>query len=75
MINLYQLMLWSAAGILSIVSGLLIYALVRVQQRSAGNAEPLEGYQNSIVLELIWAFIPVAILIVLLLLTHQAIPK
>jgi heme/copper-type cytochrome/quinol oxidase subunit 2 len=68
-------MLWSAAAIFSIVGGLLIYALVRVQQHSAGNAGPREGYQNSIVLEIIWAFIPVAILIALLLLTNQAIPK
>lgn len=75
MINLYQLMLWSAAAILSIVSGLLLYALIRVQQRSAGNAEPLEGYYNSTVLEIIWALIPVAILIALLLLTNQAILK
>ena len=75
MINLYQLMLWSAAAILSIVSGLLVYALMRVRQRSTGEIEPLEGYQSSIVLEIIWVFIPVAILIALLLWTNQAIPK
>jgi heme/copper-type cytochrome/quinol oxidase subunit 2 len=68
-------MLWSAAVILAIVSGLLVYALIRVRQRSAGDAEPLEGYQSSIVLEIIWAFIPVVILIALLLWTNQAIPK
>ncbi len=71
--NLHNLILWIAAAVFIIVSGLLIYSLVRFRRRSADEPEPDQSFHGSAVLETIWTVIPVGILLVILALTFQTL--
>ncbi len=69
--NLHTVILSIAVGVFLIVSGLLIYSLVRFRRKSADEPEPDQSFHGSTVLETIWTIIPVGILVVLLVLTFQ----
>ena len=69
--NLHATVLWIAAAVFVIVSGLLIYSLVRFRRKSADDPEPDQSFHSSAMLETIWTVIPVGILLVILVLTFQ----
>lgn len=71
--NLHWTVLWIAAAVFVIVSGLLIYSLVRFRRKSADDPEPDQSFHGSAVLETIWTIIPVGILLVILVLTFQTL--
>ncbi len=71
--NLHATVLWIAAAVFVIVSGLLIYSLVRFRRKSANEPEPDQSFHGSAMLETIWTVIPVGILLVILVLTFQTL--
>lgn len=71
--NLHTIVLWIATVVFVIVCGLLIYAMVRFRRKSEDDPEPDQSFHGSVVLETIWTVIPVAILLVVLVLTFQVI--
>ena len=71
--NLHTTILWIAVIVFAIVSGLLIYSLVRFRRRSADEPEPDQSFHGSAVLETIWTIIPVGILVGILVLTFQTL--
>ena len=58
-----------------VVCGLLIYSLIKAQRHSARQTEPEQSYQSSPILEIIWTFIPVGLLLLILLLTFEAVQE
>jgi cytochrome c oxidase subunit 2 len=73
--NLHNTILVIATLVFLIVSGLLIYSLVRFRRRSPDEPEPDQSFHGSAVLETIWTVIPVGILIVILVLTFQTLQE
>jgi heme/copper-type cytochrome/quinol oxidase subunit 2 len=71
--KLQTVILWIAAVILATVGGLLIYSLVRFRRTTTDDPGSDHTFQGSTVLETIWTIIPVAILLVILVLTFQTI--
>jgi len=71
--NLHWTVLWIAAVVFVIVSGLLIYSLIRFRRKSAEDPEPDQSFHGSAMLETIWTVIPVGILLVILVLTFQTL--
>ncbi len=72
MISLPWTILWLATGISVAVCGLLIYSLLKVRRNAASEAEPEQSFQSSPILEIIWTFIPVGLLLLILVLTFEA---
>jgi heme/copper-type cytochrome/quinol oxidase subunit 2 len=72
MVSLPWTILWLAAGISVVVCGLLAASLIKAQRNSARQADPDQNYQNSPILEIIWTFIPVGLLLLILVLTFEA---
>ena len=68
-INFQGLLLWVAATVLIVVSGLLIFALFRLRARTSADSVD----RSTTVLDTIWTLVPVAILILLIWLTVQAV--
>ena len=64
-----ELLLWVATTVLVLVAGLLIFALLRLRIRTSADSVD----QSNILLDTVWSLIPVAILILLILLTFQAV--
>ncbi len=75
MISLPWTILWLATGISVAVCGLLIYSLLRVRRNAASKAEPEQSFPSSPILEFIWTFIPVGLLLIILALTFQAMTE
>lgn len=73
--NLHNTILVIATLVFLIVSGLLIYSLVRFRRRSPDEPEPDQSFHGSAVLETIWTVIPVGILIGILVLTFQTLQE
>lgn len=71
--GLHTAILWIAAVVFVIVSGLLVYSLVRFRRKSPHDPEPDQNFHGSVVLETIWTIIPVGILLGILVLTFQTI--
>lgn len=63
-------MLWICAGIFVIVSGLLVYTIIRFRRRQADDDEPPQGY-GSHQIELAWTVIPLLTVFVLFLVTTR----
>lgn len=72
MMSLPWTILWLAAGISVIVCGLLVTSLIKAQRNSARQSDPDQNYQNSPILEIIWTFIPLGLLLLILVLTFEA---
>lgn len=68
-VSFQELLLWVATPILILVAGLLIYALLRLKTRTSADTVD----RSSVLMDTIWTLIPVAILILLILLTFQAV--
>lgn len=69
--NLPYIIFWIAAVVFLIASTLLSYSLIRSQHKSAGDTESEQSFHRNGLLEAVWTFIPVGILVVLLILTYQ----
>jgi heme/copper-type cytochrome/quinol oxidase subunit 2 len=67
--SLRTTLLWSATLILVITAGLLVAALLGLIKRT--NQDPVN--KSSATLDTVWTIIPVVLLIVILLLTFQAV--
>lgn len=70
--NLPYIIFWTAAAIFLIACTLLSYSLIRFERNSAIDAEPEQSFRRHGLLETIWTVIPVGILMLLLILTFQA---
>ncbi len=73
MINLSNLIMAIAVIVLTVVCGLLLYSFVRLRRSAPNDTELEQCMDNNPILETIWAIIPVGILIILLILTCQAL--
>lgn len=71
-LELSWLVLWICAGIFVIVSGLLIYTLIRFRRRRADNDEPPQVYGSNQI-ELAWTVLPLLTVVVLFLVTTRTI--
>jgi heme/copper-type cytochrome/quinol oxidase subunit 2 len=60
-----------ATIVFPIVGGLLLYSLMRFQRRVPDDPGPDQSFHRNTALEVIWAVIPVGILVALLVLTFQ----
>jgi heme/copper-type cytochrome/quinol oxidase subunit 2 len=69
LVGFQELLLWTATAVLIVVSGWLIFTLVRLKSRTPAN--PVD--RSSTFLDTIWTLIPVAILILIIWLTIQAV--
>ena len=69
--NLHTIILWIASIVFAIVCILLIYSIVRFRRKSDDDPEPDQSFHGNVLLETIWTVIPVAILLVILVLTFQ----
>ena len=69
LVGFQELLLWTATTVLIVVAGLLIFALTRLRTRPSANSVD----RSSTFLDTIWTLIPVAILILLIWLTFQAV--
>jgi cytochrome c oxidase subunit 2 len=70
--SLHNTVLVIAALVFMVVCSLLIYSLVRFRRKSDEDPEPEQLHGNA-TLETIWTLVPVAILVVLLVLTFQTL--
>src|SRR5262245_53213516 len=70
---LHNAVLVIATIVFLIVCSLLLYSLIRFRRRSPEDPEPDQNFHGNAILETVWTLIPVAILVVLLLLTRQAL--
>lgn len=69
-----DILLWVSTAVLVITSGLLVYSLLRLQRKTARNQGQEERVDKSnIWIDILWILIPVVILVLLLLLTFQAV--
>ena len=71
--NLHNIILVIATGVCLIVCGLLIASIVRVRRNAPDDPELDDSFRGSVILETIWTVIPVGILLLLLVLTFQAL--
>ncbi len=71
MLNLDNVILWTTTIVLLITGGLIVLSLVRLQRQSPPG-QPPAGKSHS-ALDLIWTLIPIGILVLLLVLTYQAV--
>jgi heme/copper-type cytochrome/quinol oxidase subunit 2 len=62
---------WSAVVVLLITSVLLSYSLIRFQRKSTNALKTEQSFRDHTILGIIWALIPVGILVTLLILTFQ----
>jgi len=72
--EIHDLILWTATIVLAVTGGLLIYSLMRVgfQPMGGPNQNPTAGKRN-LALDILWAVLPMAFLVTLLVLTFQAV--
>jgi len=71
--TLNWIILWTAAAILVIVSGLLSASLLRVRRKPGSNLEAEQKYDHNVTLEIVWTVIPAGLLLLILALTFQAV--
>ena len=71
-LELSWLVLWICAGIFVIVSGLLVYTIIRFRRRRADDDEPPQVYGSNQI-ELAWTVIPLLTVFVLFLVTTRTI--
>ena len=69
LVSFQELLLWVVAAVLIVVSGLLIFTLLRLRTRTSTESAD----RSTTVLDTIWTLVPVAILILLIWLTIQAV--
>lgn len=66
MLTLDNVILWTTTIVLLITGGLIVLSLMRLQRQSPAD-------KNHSALDLIWTLIPIGILVLLLVLTYQAV--
>lgn len=72
--NLYYLVLAIALVVFVVVEGLIILSTLRFRRKAPGGPEPTQVHGHTI-LELMWTAIPALILVVLFVLTFQALQE
>ncbi|MCB0208041.1 MAG: hypothetical protein KDJ52_01850 [Anaerolineae bacterium] len=68
-----MLLFIAATVILAVVSLLLGHSLIRAYTQMGRRQEPDHHLRPSVVLETVWTLMPLGLLVVLLILTYQAI--